>query len=116
MTTAQVFAAYSGDSYRAGFQYAYRDRQSGAPGELASTYVVWRLGQRNTFIGRIDRISEPSIRGDNIAYIPFDPSARATLFLAGYEYSLNRRVSITPNAIITTYDRNDAGERPHPRW
>ena len=32
---------------------------------------------------RIDRLLEPSPRGDGIAYIPFDPRARATMSLAG---------------------------------
>ena len=112
VATGQVFAAYSGDSYRAGFQYIYRDRQSEAPGELASTYLVWETGRRSNLIGRIDRVSEPSLRGDNIAYIPFDPTAKATMFLAGWEHRLSEHFRVTPNAIVTTYDRNDEGIRP----
>ena len=64
-------------------------------------------------IGRVDRILEPSPKGDNISYIPFDPSARATMFLAGLEYRFNEKFRLTPNLILTIYDRNDEGERPN---
>ncbi len=40
---------------------------------------------------------EPSPKGDNISYIPFDPSSRATIFLAGFEYRLSDILCITPN-------------------
>ena len=37
-------------------------------------------------VGRIDRLIEPSPRGNDIDYIPFDPSAPATLYLAAFEH------------------------------
>jgi hypothetical protein len=111
-TSAQLFAAYEADGIRIGTQYLYRDRESEAPGELASAFVIKDVGEKSRFVGRIDRIMEPSIRGDNIAYIPFDPTARATMYLAGLEYRVTDYVIITPNTIVIAYDQNDEGVRP----
>ena len=112
-TTAQLFAAYEGDHHRFGAQYVYRDRESQSPGELASAYAVWTLGQGNSLIGRIDRILEPSLKGDNISYIPFDPSATATMFVAAYEYRLSDHLLVTPNTIVIKYDEDETGRRPN---
>jgi len=110
--TAQVFAGYQSDDLRFGAQYIYRDRESQAPGELASAFVVRNGGHKSRLIGRIDRIMEPSPKGDNISYIPFDPTARATMFLAGWEYRVSDHFRVTPNTIVISYDRNDDGVRP----
>ncbi|MEL7448987.1 MAG: hypothetical protein AAFN78_07240 [Pseudomonadota bacterium] len=111
-TTAQVFAGYQGNGLRFGAQYLYRDRESEPRAELASTFLVKSVGERSRLIGRIDRILEPSPKGNNISFIPFDPSARATMFLAGYEYTVNDHFRMTPNTIVISYDRNDLGVRP----
>ena len=63
-------------------------------------------------VGRIDRLFEPSPGGGNIAYLPFDPSARATFFITGVELRVTPHFRIMPNAVVTTYDRNDQGVRP----
>ena len=55
---------------------------------------------------------EPSPKGDNISYIPFDPTSRATMFLAGWEYRLSDHFRVTPNTIVISYDRNDDNVRP----
>lgn len=111
--SAQVFAAYQAQNLRFGMQYSYRDRESQPPGELASVFAVGSVAQSGQWIGRIDRIMEPSPKGDNISYIPFDPSARATMFLAGFEFRLSDHFRLTPNMIVITYDRNEAGIRPN---
>lgn len=111
-TSGQIFAGYEDDGLRFGAQYLYRDRQSNAPGELASIFVVKTVAEDLRAIGRIDRIMEPSPKGDNISYIPFDPSAKATMYLAGLEMKVNDHVYITPNTIVISYDRNDDGVRP----
>ena len=108
----QIFASYRNGAFNAGAQYSYRDREAEATGELASVFGVWQRSSRSSLIGRIDRIIEPSIRGDNIAYIPFDPSAPATLYLGAYEYRLSDHLVVTPNTIVVSYDRNDEGLRP----
>ena len=111
-TTGQVFVGYQSDQTRFGAQYLYRDRESQPPGELASAFVVRNTGQKSRLVGRVDRIMEPSPKGDNISYIPFDPSARATMLIAGWEYRASDHVYVTPNTILISYDRNDAGVRP----
>jgi hypothetical protein len=111
-TTAQVFAGYQGEGIRFGAQYIYRDRETNAPGELASVFLVRNGGRGSSLIGRIDRIMEPSPKGDNISYIPFDPRSRATMLLAGFEYAASEHLRITPNTVVISYDRNDEGIRP----
>ena len=111
-TSGQVFVGYVADGLRFGAHYLYRDRQSGEPGELASAFVVKSFGESFRGIGRIDRVIKPSLKGDNISYIPFDPSAPATLFLAGLEFKVSEHFYLTPNTIVIDYDRNDQGVVP----
>jgi hypothetical protein len=110
--TWQVFAGQKTDSLRWGLQYSHQDRQDDPKLELASVFVVSAWREDLSLIGRIDRLLEPSPRGDGIAYVPFDPSARATMTLAGMEYRVSSVFRITPNVIWTTYDRNADGLRP----
>ncbi len=60
----------------------------------------------------MDLILEPSLRGDNIAYIPFDPSARATMFVAAYEYTFSDHFLLAPNVIVIRYGEDETGTRP----
>lgn len=110
--TFQVFVGHRTDAWRWGFQYSNQDRQEDPRLELASFFSVCSLGKTTSLIGRVDRIMEPSPRGDNIAYLPFDPTASATLFLAGVEFRVAPHFIITPNAVVTAYDRNDEGVTP----
>jgi hypothetical protein len=111
-TTLQVFVGYETDPLRWGFQYSNQDREEDPRLELASAFVVGKLGEKTSLIGRIDRIMEPSPKGDNIAYIPFDPTARATFFIGGVELRVTEHLRVTPNTIVTTYDENDQGITP----
>jgi hypothetical protein len=86
--------------------------QEDPPLELASAFVVGRVGKNTTLVGRVDRLMQPSPAGNNIAYLPFDPSAPATFFVGGVEFRLSPHLFITPNTVVTTYDRNDQGVRP----
>lgn len=110
--TFQVFVAYQAEKLRWGFQYSNQDRQDDPRVELASAFVVYEMGERTSLVGRVDRIMEPSPSGNNIAYIPFDPSARATFFIGGVEFRLTPKLRLTPNTIVIAYDRNDEGIRP----
>lgn len=111
-TTLQVFAGRKTDTRRWGIQYSHQDREDDPRLELASAFLVQSLREPLSLIGRVDRILEPSPRGDNIAYVPFDPTARATMLLAGLEYRFSPVFRVTPNVIHTTYGRNAAGVRP----
>ncbi|UCH83546.1 MAG: hypothetical protein JSW50_13990 [Candidatus Latescibacterota bacterium] len=110
--TVQVFAGYKTEKLRWGIQYSHQDRQKEPRLQLASGFVVRRVGSKITLVGRVDRIFEPSPRGDNIAYLPFDPSAPATFFIGGVEFRIWPYLYITPNTVVTTYDENDDGVRP----
>lgn len=112
-TTFQIFVGYKIDALRWGFQYSNQDRQDDPRLELASAFVVGRLGKRTSLVGRVDRIMEPSPKGDNISYLPFDPSAQATFFIGGVEYRVTPYLTITPNSVLTIYDTNDQGIRPN---
>ncbi len=111
-TTLQLFAGYRTDTRRWGIQYSYQDREDDPRLELASAFFVQSLPDSFSLIGRIDRILEPSPKGDNISYVPFDPTAQATMMLAGLEYRFSPVLRITPNVIWTTYGTNAAGIRP----
>ena len=110
--TLQAFVGYTADRLRWGAQYSYQDRQEEAPLDLASMFVVWRWQDDASLVLRVDRLFEPSPRGDDISYLPFDPSAPATFIIAGAEFRLREPLFFTPNVAITAYDRNDAGSRP----
>ncbi len=111
-TTVQGFLSYRADDWRWGVQYSDQDREDDPPLRLASSYWIRSLREGLEFIGRVDRIFEPSPKGDNISYIPFDPTAPATLYLAGLEFAVNRHLSVTPNLVVVDYDRDASGLAP----
>ena len=111
-STRQLFVAYETDRWRWGLQYSNQDRQDDPPLELASGFVVSRLGDRFSAVARVDRLLEPSPKGDGISYLPMDPSARATLMLAGIEFRHNPHLAFTPNVVFTRYDHDAQGVRP----
>jgi hypothetical protein len=111
-STRQLFMAYETDQWRWGLQYSNQDRQDDPPLELASGFVVSRLGDWFSAIARVDRLLEPSPKGDGISYLPLDPSARATMMFDGIEYRHNPHLAVTPNVVFTRYDHDAQGVRP----
>ena len=111
-STVQAFAAFQADGLRWGLQYSNQDRQQDPPLELASGFVVADLNERTGLFARIDRLFEPSPKGDDISYLPYDPSAPATTLFTGAEFRLWPHVTLTPNVVITRYDRDDQDIRP----
>ena len=111
-TTIQAFVGYKTDTLSWGAQYSHQDREEDPTLELASAFVRSRIGEKTRLVGRIDRLIKPSPRGNNISYLPFDPSAPATMFIGGLEFQASPHVFITPNTVLTRYDRNDEGVRP----
>jgi hypothetical protein len=111
-STLQGFLSYSGEAVRWGAQYSNQDRQDEAPLELLSGFVVADLSDDTSLVGRVDRLLEPSPKGDDIAYIPFDPSSRATLLLGAVEFRVREWFSWTPNVLFIVYDRNQKGMKP----
>jgi hypothetical protein len=111
-TLLQAFAGFKTENLRWGFQYSHQDRGTSPPLELASGYFVTRTSERTNAVLRVDRLFEPSPKGNDISYYPFDPSAPATMLIAGMEYAATERIFITPNALVIHYDHDDAGNRP----
>jgi len=111
-STWQLFAGHKTDTLRWGLQYSHQDRQDDPKLELASAFVVSAWRENVSIVGRVDRLFEPSPRGDGIAYLPFDPTAPATTLLAGLEYRFSPAFRMTPNVVWTTYDVNADGVRP----
>jgi len=115
----QLFGGWNGESNYAGLQYFQRDWDNN-PAEkfrIASFYWVhtFKDGHLN-LVGRIDRLLDPSIKGNGIDYIPFDPTAKATAIFTGVDIKLHRYVGIMPNVKYVTYDTNDEGIRPDDDW
>lgn len=111
-STLQGFIAYQTESLRWGMQYSNQDRQENPPIELASAFLIKKLGESTSLVGRVDRLLEPSPKGDDISYLPIDPSAKATMFFGGVEFRLRPHLSLTPNTVVTVYDQDDQGVRP----
>jgi hypothetical protein len=111
----QLHGGWNGKSNYAGLQYFQRDWDNHPAEKLrvASAYYVHAFGRPNwDIIGRIDYLLDPSVKGNGIDYIPFDPTARATALFAGIDVKLHKNVDIMPNVKYITYDTNDAGIRP----
>ena len=111
-STLQGFVGYRTDDVRWGAQYSHQDRQEDPPLHLASAFLRVEAGDETTLILRVDRVLEPSPEGDNISYIPFDPTAPATLVVGGSEFRAHPVFTVTPNVVVIAYDRNDEGHRP----
>jgi hypothetical protein len=111
-STVQAFLAWQGQDVRWGMQYSNQNRRGDPPIDLASVFLVKNLGQSTSLVGRVDRLLKPSPKGNNIAYLPMDPSASATTFLGGVAFQLLPHVSLTPNTVVTAYDRSDQGDQP----
>lgn len=111
-STFQLFSGYKTDRFRWGLQYSIQDRQDDPRLQLASSYAVGQIFTKISIIGRIDRIIEPSPKGNNISYLPFDPNSKATFFNAGIELLLTSYLLLTPNVVFTYYDENEQGIKP----
>jgi len=111
-TTIQAFVGYRSDTLSWGAQYSHQDREEDPTLEVASVFARGRVGEKTRLVGRIDRLIKPSPRGNNITYIPFDPTAPATTFIGGLEFQVTPHFFITPNTVVTYYDHNDLGVRP----
>ncbi len=111
-STYQVFAGYETETLAWGAQYSNQDRQEDPPLKLVSAFARKKLSGKTQLVGRVDHLLAPSPRGNDISYLPYDPSAKATMWVGGVEFQATPHFSITPNVILTHYARNDEGVRP----
>lgn len=112
-STVQLFAAYKTENLRWGIQYSNQYRQNEPRLELASTFIVSKIYKEISLIGRVDRLLEPSPKGNDIAYLPFDPTAKATFLVSGIEIPISNHFLVTPNITFTTYDKSSNGNKPN---
>jgi len=110
--TYQIFVGYEKEKFRWAVQYSYQDRQKDPGLELFSAFIVSNIYKNISAIARVDRIMEPSPLGNNISYIPFDPNSKATFLIGGFEFSVGKYFTFTPNIIHIIYDENDMGVTP----
>jgi hypothetical protein len=111
--TLQGFLGYRTESFRLGLQYSHQDRDDSPGIELASVFGVADFAKDWSFLGRVDRLFEPSVRGEDIAYLPFDPDAKATLLILGVEARPYEFFSLVPNIEYIHYD-DPSGPEPRP--
>ena len=107
--TYQIFVGYTKEKIRWGAQYSNQNRQSDPGLELLSAYVVGNVYKNISAIARVDRIMKPSPRGNNIDYIPFNPTSKATFLIGGLEIPVCKYFTVTPNIIHIIYDEDDMG-------
>jgi len=110
--TYHGFVGYKADRLRAGVQYVEQKRNAvGADIKLriVSGFVAGAANDKLWLFARVDRNLDPNPDGDNIAYIPFDPSAANTFIVAGIDYRLADMVSLSPDVEVVVYDEPEAG-------
>ncbi len=110
VSTAQLFSAYEHKRGRAGIQYAHQTRKQGAGKadlklDVFSVFAAARLKDKAWAYGRFDRMLDPNPDGAKIAYIPFDPTAKYSYFVAGLDLIPTPSVHFMPNAKLVTYDK-----------
>lgn len=113
--TYQVWGAWQRRTATVGLFYARQVREGGGPNlalDLASVFGWVKMGERATFLGRLDRMFDPNPEGDRIPYLPFDPSARSTFVLAGVDFALHPKVNVIPNVETVLYDAPNGGPDP----
>ena len=111
----QLHGGWNGEENYGGLHYFHRewDNAEAEKFRLVSAYYTHVFGSRKwDVVTRIDYLFDPSVKGNGIDYIPFDPTARATALYGGIGIKLHKYVDIMPNVKFVTYDENDAGIRP----
>lgn len=111
-TTWQFLVGKKTDQFTLGLEYLNQDRDEDPDLELATILGVLKLGGRWSLMGQLHRLFKPSVKGNDIAYIPFDPTAKATNLVGGLEYRVNEHVTLSPNIVWTRYGINESGVKP----
>jgi hypothetical protein len=112
-TTWQFLIGKKTDQFTLGLEYLNQDRDEDPDLELATVLGVLKLGGRWSLMGQLHRLFKPSVKGNDIAYIPFDPTAKATNLVGGLEYRVNEHVTLSPNIVWTRYGINESGVKPN---
>jgi hypothetical protein len=109
VATLQGFAGYDDPRLRAGLQFTRQTRQQG-PGKddlalrILSGFVVGKLSPKWALVARADRMFDPDPGGSGIPYLPFDPTAKSTLFVLAVDHLPIPSVHLSPNLELVAYD------------
>ncbi len=106
--TMQAFASFTGKKFRVGAEYSHQVHNV-KEGEslkvsVASMFAVARLGKKLNALLRYDRMLNPLPGGSEVSYIPFDPTSKFNLIIAGLEYKVSGHISLIPNIEYVSYD------------
>ena len=111
-STVQFLVGKKTEQYTLGLEYTHQDRGEDPDLELATLMGVMKLGGPWSVMAQLHRLFKPSVKGNDIAYIPFDPTATATNLVAGVEYRFNPHFTLSPNIVWTHYGINELGVKP----
>jgi hypothetical protein len=111
-STVQFLVGKKTEQYTLGLEYTHQDRGEDPDLELATLMGVMKLGGPWSVMAQLHRLFKPSVKGNDIAYIPFDPTAKATNLVAGVEYRFNSHFTVSPNIVWTHYGVNELGVKP----
>lgn len=111
-STVQFLVGKKTEQYTLGLEYTHQDRGEDPDLELAALMGVMKLGGPWSVMAQLHRLFKPSVKGNDIAYIPFDPTAKATNLVAGVEYRFNSHFTVSPNIVWTHYGVNELGVKP----
>lgn len=116
LATLQVFGGFEAPRVKAGVQYAHQTRQQGSASadlelDILSAWGSGKISEKTLWVVRIDRGFDPDPSGASIPYLPFDPTAKSTLVIAGLEHLPIPSVHLTPNVEIVAYD-GSGGSKP----
>jgi len=114
--TWQVILGFVTNKFQAGIQYADQTREKLEDVDeklrVASIFLTGVISEQFSLFGRVDKTFDPNPNGDDIVFIPFDPTAKSTFFVAGLDWQPAKDVSIIPNIEFIKYERNSNGITP----
>ena len=99
----QLLAGVERQGMRGGIMLARQMREPHDV-DIASVFGTLAIRPAVTLLARVDRLFDPNPEGARIAYLPFDPTSEATMFIAGMDWKAHRNVSVIPNIEVVTYD------------
>ena len=114
--TYQGFLGYVSNSIRAGLQYSDQTIEvpdtANTKRRVLSGFIIGKLSDRVTALGRVDRMFDPNPAGQRVAYTPFDDTAPFVVFILGIDWTIIKNLSMIPNIQYTLYDEKEDGNTP----
>ena len=105
--TAQGFASYENENFRAGAQFLHQNRSSNSTDlnlEVLSIFGAAKLSEKVWGFARWDRAFDPlEDDGPEISYLPIDGSAKFNFLLLGIDIMPHKQVHFMPNVEMVFY-------------